>query len=107
MKQSYETGRLQIVILRNCRNFTKLISADLKNSGESHYPDKAILVILKPLRMVLSSFSDGVPLKFNVKKWQPQVYQYRSFEPSLDPPKYNSLDNTFKLLKPFLRFKVL
>jgi hypothetical protein len=37
------------------------------NFGKSIWLDKAILQIFKPLKMVLCSFCDGVPLKFKKK----------------------------------------
>jgi hypothetical protein len=39
----------------------------LKNTGESIRLDKAILQIIKPLKIVLYSSCDGVPLKFKKK----------------------------------------
>ncbi len=52
---------------------------------EMSYRDKAILLIIKPLKMVICSFCDGVPLKFKKKTGGPPVYQYGLFEHSIDP----------------------
>ncbi len=40
-----------------------------KSSGASLSPDKASLLIFKPLKMVLCSFCDDVPLKFKKEIW--------------------------------------
>ncbi len=50
-----------------------LVSQRVQRTAEnsavaSLYPDKAILLIIRPLKRVLCSFCDGVPLKFEKEK---------------------------------------
>jgi hypothetical protein len=53
------------------------------------------LTNLKPLKMVLCSSCDGVPLKSKKKTSGPPVYQDGLFELSIDRAS-NLLDNTYK-----------
>jgi hypothetical protein len=53
------------------------------------------LLIIKPLKMVLCSSCDGVPLKFKKKKGKAFSFEDGLFELSINPSK-NSLDNTIK-----------
>jgi hypothetical protein len=48
-------------------NITESIAAAENSAVASLCPDKAILLIFKPLKMVLCSSCDGVPLKFKKK----------------------------------------
>jgi hypothetical protein len=66
-----------------------------KNRRKVTLTRQSQLILLKPLKIVLRSSYDGVPLKFKNKKGSGPVYQVILFEPELDPSK-NSLDNTFK-----------
>jgi hypothetical protein len=72
--------------------FQEVIFRRQKNAGESISFDKANSKIFKPLKMVLCSSWDGVPLKLKKKGGS----SHGSNEPSLDHSQ-NSLDNTFKL----------
>jgi hypothetical protein len=50
--------------------FLKVILRRIKYAGKSIWLDKAILQIFKPLKMVLCSSCDGIPLKFKNKNGQ-------------------------------------
>jgi hypothetical protein len=50
-------------------------------------PDKAILLIFKPLKMVLCSSCDGVPLKFKKKNGRASSFEDGLIERVLTPLK--------------------
>jgi hypothetical protein len=59
--------------------FRYVILRRLKNAGKSLWLDKAILQIIKPLKMVFCSSCDGVPLKFKKKNWQASSLPAQNF----------------------------
>ncbi len=64
VRPSYGANTIADCHIRELLTFWYVIFRRLKNVGKSIWSDKAILKIFKPLKKVLCSFCDGVPLKF-------------------------------------------
>ncbi len=67
VRPSYGAKALADCCIPELMKFRLVILQRLKNAGKSIGLDKAILQIFKPLKLVLCSSYDGVPLKFKKK----------------------------------------
>ncbi len=67
VRPSYGAKAIADCHIPELMKFRKVIFWRLKNAGKSMWLDKAILQIVKPLKLVFCSSCDGVPLKFKNK----------------------------------------